>query len=124
MENEPCTAYELEPQPATTVPPIELSSPETEPAETPDISESSAPDSTADTADSDDSSETARREIDSMIKEMGPETLLRIIRKERNAACEQIKAELADRRGAYIPSGKSISRSCASIFDLASLARR
>lgn len=67
-------------------------------------------------------SDTARAEIDRLVGEMGAETLLDIIRDNRNAAIRQIISEVEASRDRTIPSGDSASMGCTSIFDLAALA--
>lgn len=56
-----------------------------------------------------------------LVTEMGAETLLEIIRDNRNAAIRQILSEVEARR-TPMQSGVSAARSCNSIFDLAALA--
>ena len=64
----------------------------------------------------------AEREIERMVGEMGAETLLEIIRDNRNAAIRQIISEVEESRPRGLPSGASVARNCSSIFDLAALA--
>ena len=63
-----------------------------------------------------------RKQIERMVEEMGAETLLEIIRDNRNAAIGQILKEVEATRRTDIPSGNSARRPCGSIFDLAALA--
>ena len=63
-----------------------------------------------------------RKEIERMVEEMGAETLLEIIRDNRNAAIRQIISEVEASRQRELPSGASVARECSSIFDLAALA--
>ena len=64
----------------------------------------------------------AMAEIERMVGEMGAETLLEIIRDNRNAAIRQIISEVEAARERDMPSGFSGSMGCSSIFDLAALA--
>ena len=57
-----------------------------------------------------------------MVEEMGAETILEIIRGNRNAAIRQIISEVEAARDTAMPSGSSGPLSCGSIFDLAALA--
>ena len=61
-------------------------------------------------------------EIERMVSEMGAETLLSIIKDNRNAAIRQIISEVEASRTESIPSGVSVAGKCSSIFDLAALA--
>lgn len=61
-------------------------------------------------------------EIGRMVEEMGADTLLDIIRDNRNAAIRQIIKEVEATRPPGIPSGSSPLKTCTSIFDLAALA--
>ncbi|MDE7347545.1 MAG: hypothetical protein K2N48_12510 [Muribaculaceae bacterium] len=87
------------------------------PSEEPDRSES--PDS-AEVPGSGGNS--AEAELQRMVGEMGAETLLEIIRDNRNAAIRQIISEVEASRRHDVPSGVSSSNACRSIFDLAALA--
>ncbi|MDE7095994.1 MAG: hypothetical protein K2O47_00700 [Muribaculaceae bacterium] len=64
----------------------------------------------------------AETEIDRMIDEVGAETLLEIIRDNRNAAIRQIISEVESSQQSVLRSGVSIAKECNSIFDLAALA--
>ena len=64
----------------------------------------------------------AMAEIERMVGEMGAETLLEIIRDNRNAAIRQIISEVEAARERDMPSGFSGSMGCSSIFDLAAMA--
>ena len=64
----------------------------------------------------------ATAEINRMLEELGAETLLEIIRDNRNAAIRQIISEVEASRDEALPSGDSSRLSCSSIFDLAALA--
>ena len=64
----------------------------------------------------------AGEEIGRMVEEMGAETLLEIIRGNRNAAIRQIISEVEASQVRPLPSGNSASIGCTSIFDLAALA--
>ena len=67
-------------------------------------------------------SDPARTEIDRMVSEMGAETLLQIIKGNRNAAIGQIIKEVEASQDRSLPSGASSAPSCTSIFDLAAMA--
>lgn len=135
MENEPCTLYDLEAQPEGSPRPVvpAASKAPSEPgtASTPPsaASREEAAKPSEPEADSEANPEAPQpedpslAEIKGMIAEMGAEKLLSIIRAERNAAIEQIKAELCDRSDIHMPSGTSVARPGHSIFDLASGAR-
>ncbi|MDE6742134.1 MAG: hypothetical protein K2J58_07370 [Muribaculaceae bacterium] len=69
-----------------------------------------------------DSGNPAMAEITRMVEEMGAETLLDIIRDNRNAAIRRIISEVEASGDRIMPSGASSSMGCASIFDLAALA--
>ncbi len=75
----------------------------------------------AENADNDDNSANAENRLKEMVAEMGAETVLEIIRDNRNAAIRQILAEVEAQR-APLQSGVSAARACTSIFDLAALA--
>ena len=64
----------------------------------------------------------AETELGEMISRLGADTLLQIIKDNRNAAIRQIIAEVESSRDSSIPSGTSSAPSCTSIFDLASMA--
>ena len=64
----------------------------------------------------------SERELRRMVEEMGADTVLEIIRNNRNAAIRQIISEVEASRDVSIPSGDSASVACRSIFDLAALA--
>lgn len=64
----------------------------------------------------------AETELREMLEEVGAETLLQIIKDNRNAAIRQIIKEVEESRDRTIPSGASAAHTCSSIFDLASLA--
>ncbi len=64
----------------------------------------------------------AETEIERMIDEVGAETLLEIIRDNRNAAIRQIISEVESSQQSVLRSGVSIAKECNSIFDLAALA--
>ncbi|MDE6341287.1 MAG: hypothetical protein K2K93_03125 [Muribaculaceae bacterium] len=115
MENEPCTLYELEPQPAEHPAPIVPTEKPGAPGENTTESDSEAP-SAPSPADS------ARAEIERMIGEMGAEKVIGIIRANRNEAIEQIKSELQAGSATQISSGRSVAKSFDSLFDLASQA--
>lgn len=57
-----------------------------------------------------------------MVEDMGAETLLEIIRDNRNAAIRQILSEVEAARTRSLPSGNSVVKGCSSIFDLAAMA--
>ena len=61
-------------------------------------------------------------EIERMVEEMGAETLLEIIRDNRNAAIRQIISEVEASQIRTPPSGNRCTAPCSSIFDLAALA--
>ena len=96
-----------------------------------DIAEDSESSKNSDDSDSPDASnptedtglsDSAKTEIDKMISEIGAETLLQIIKGNRNAAIEQIIKEVEAAHDSSLPSGASSAPSCTSIFDLAALA--
>lgn len=64
----------------------------------------------------------AEAEIERMVKEMGADALLGIIRDNRNIAIEQIISEMQSAAKPPLPSGVSAVDPCSSIFDLAALA--
>ncbi|MDE7419439.1 MAG: hypothetical protein K2N35_04450 [Muribaculaceae bacterium] len=64
----------------------------------------------------------AEAEIQKMLADVGAETLLQIIKDNRNAAIRQIISEVEASRDRSIPSGASSASPCKSIFDLAALA--
>ncbi len=68
------------------------------------------------------SKEPAMAEIERMVEDMGAETLLSIIKDNRNAAIRQIISEVEASRDRSLPSGSSTRKECSSIFDLAALA--
>lgn len=82
---------------------------ETTPIESPDVKEAAKPTS-------------AEAELQKMLDEVGVDTLLQIIKGNRNAAIRQIITEVESSRDCSLPSGTSSSPSCTSIFDLAALA--
>lgn len=64
----------------------------------------------------------AENEIAGMVKEMGAERVLDLIRGNRNSAIEQILAELESSADRTLQSGVSVGCPCNSIFDLAAQA--
>lgn len=76
----------------------------------------------ADNIATDDDAQSAGRELEKMIEEMGAETLLAIIKDNRNAAIQQIISEVESAHNRSMPSGSSVAGTCNSIFDLAALA--
>ncbi|MDE6017189.1 MAG: hypothetical protein K2G85_00065 [Muribaculaceae bacterium] len=65
----------------------------------------------------------AETELQKMLEEMGAETLLEIIKDNRNVAIRQIISEVeSQQRNSYLRSGVSAPSECQSIFDLAALA--
>ena len=64
----------------------------------------------------------AETELGDMISKLGADTLLQIIKGNRNAAIRQIITEVESSRDNHIPSGTSSAPSCMSIFDLAAMA--
>ncbi len=84
--------------------------------------ESESPDESESTEEADGAEDQAANEIKRMIDEMGAERLLDIIRDNRNAAIRQIISEVETSRERDMPSGKSTSMTCRSIFDLAAMA--
>ncbi|MDE5997621.1 MAG: hypothetical protein K2G77_05350 [Muribaculaceae bacterium] len=64
----------------------------------------------------------AESEIEKMMREVGADTLLQIIKDNRNAAIRQIISEVEASRDSSLPSGSKATSSCTSIFDLAALA--
>ncbi len=115
MENEPCTLYELEPQPEEHPAPVV-------PPEQPGTSGKHTAESDSEATAAPSPADTARAEIERMISEMGAEKLIGIIRANRNEAIEQIKSELHARSAMPISSGRSVAKSFGSLFDLASQA--
>lgn len=105
-----------------------------DPSDIPDISENSDSSDSSDISDHSDSSDSSdysdhsdisdphEEEIKRMVKEMGAETLLSIIKDNRNAAIRQIISEVEASRKRDMPTGASASATCSSIFDLAALA--
>ncbi len=84
--------------------------------ELPESSESSESSDNAENADP------AENQLKKMIAEVGAETLLDIIRDNRNAAIRQIISEVEASQDRTVPSGLSGAHRCNSIFDLAALA--
>ena len=76
----------------------------------------------ADNADNSDNADNADTRLRQMIDEVGAETLLEIIRDNRNAAIRQIISEVEASQDRVLQSGVSAARKCNSIFDLAALA--
>lgn len=64
----------------------------------------------------------AETELQKMLDEMGAETLVEIIKDNRNAAIKQIISEVQSAQPRSLRSGTSITSSCQSIFDLAAMA--
>lgn len=64
----------------------------------------------------------AEAQIQKMLDEVGADTLLQIIKDNRNAAIRQIISEVEASRDRSLPSGATAAPSCTSIFDLAALA--
>ncbi len=92
-----------------------------------DDSESSDNSDDSDRADNPDDSDSkisssAQKEIKRMIDEMGADTLLEIIKDNRNAAIRQIIKEVEASQVRCLPSGDSAAKSYDSIFDLAAQA--
>ena len=76
----------------------------------------------SDNSDNSDHSDNADKKLQQMIDEVGAETLLEIIRDNRNAAIRQIISEVEASQERVLQSGVSAARKCNSIFDLAALA--
>ena len=76
----------------------------------------------AENADNDENADNADTRLQRMIEEVGAETLLEIIRDNRNAAIRQIISEVEASQNRVLQSGVSAARACNSIFDLAALA--
>ena len=89
-----------------------------------DISEKSDGSELSDNSDRSDSSGLSESELElrRMVEEMGAETILEIIRDNRNAAIRQIISEVEASREKTFPSGGAVHLSCSSIFDLAAQA--
>ena len=83
--------------------------------------DSDSPDASTPT-ESADLPDPAKTEIDKMISEIGADTLLQIIKGNRNAAIEQIIKEVEAAHDRSLPSGASSAPTCTSIFDLAAMA--
>ncbi|MDE6521417.1 MAG: hypothetical protein K2L17_01245 [Muribaculaceae bacterium] len=83
--------------------------------------DSESPDTSTPT-ESADLPDPAKTEIDKMISEIGADTLLQIIKGNRNAAIEQIIKEVEASHDRSLPSGASSAPTCTSIFDLAAMA--
>ena len=84
-----------------------------------DESENSDNSDHSENADDADNADTRLRR---MIEEVGAETLLEIIKDNRNAAIRQIISEVEASQNRVLQSGVSAARACNSIFDLAALA--
>ena len=109
--------YDLEAPVSETAPvPMET----TEPAEVPEPSEAAKVSEEPEEAPTD--SDPHEAELQRLVSEMGAETVLEIIRDNRNAAIRQIISEVEAARPRGLPSGTKISSGCGSIFDLAALA--
>lgn len=89
-----------------------------------DNSDSSDSSDNSDNSEAEDGAEAseADQEIRRMVAEMGAETLLEIIRDNRNAACRQILEEVRLQSRPEIPSGVAATARPSSIFDLAAMA--
>ncbi len=92
-----------------------------DPSEDSDTPEKEDPDQPTEAKESKNLSQ-AESEIEKMIREVGADTLLQIIKDNRNAAIRQIISEVEASRDHPIPSGSRAPSSCTSIFDLAALA--
>ena len=95
---------------------------ETSVAATPPVENDDNPDCPDTSGSSEKEKSPAENEIDRMIDEVGAETLLEIIRDNRNAAIRQIISEVESSQQSVLRSGVSIAKECNSIFDLAALA--
>ncbi len=73
-------------------------------------------------SESSENADPAENQLKKMIAEVGAETLLDIIRDNRNAAIRQIISEVEASQDRTVPSGLSGAHRCNSIFDLAALA--
>lgn len=76
----------------------------------------------SDHSDNSDNSDNPDTRLRQMIEVMGAETLLEIIRDNRNAAIRQIISEMEASQDRALQSGASAAVACNSIFDLAALA--
>ncbi len=98
-----------------------------EPSEEDTIYDISDNNDTSDNANTDgvennDNATDADKELQRMVAEMGAETLLGIIKDNRNAAIRQIISEVEAAQSNIVNSGASTAPTCASIFDLAAMA--
>ncbi len=110
--------YEISETPESAMDTDSLETPES--AESP--AENESPDADESGCDSVEDENSPRKQLERMADEMGAETLLEIIRDNRNAAIRQIIREVEASQEAVLVSGVSCSGSCSSIFDLAALA--
>jgi len=117
MEKENYTAYDLEPEEKNpSVRKVESPSPK---------KENSTPKDISDTSDSSDISDTpgeAETELQRLIKKLGAEKIVELIRGNRNAAIKQILDEMQQQSDTPLQSGISAGHYSRSIFDLASQA--
>ncbi|MDE6696552.1 MAG: hypothetical protein K2K25_06700 [Muribaculaceae bacterium] len=73
-------------------------------------------------ASEEDEKSPAEAELQKMLEEMGAETLVEIIKDNRNAAIKQIISEVQSSQPRALGSGTSVTSTCQSIFDLAAMA--
>lgn len=112
MEEEKYTIYDLEQQVSESAESSEVRDQSSENSEVSDqSSEDLSPELNA-----------AESEIQRMVKEIGADKVLEIIKDNRNSAIRQIISEISSSKERILPSGDSACRTCNSIFDLAALA--
>lgn len=114
MEKENYTAYDLEPEEKNpSVRKVESPSPK---------KENSTPKDISDTSDISDTPGEAEIELQRLIKKLGAEKIVELIRGNRNAAIKQILDEMQQQSDTPLQSGISAGHYSRSIFDLASQA--
>ncbi len=94
---------------------------QSEESDQPDQSDNSDNPDNSDNSEAEEKSP-AEAELQKMLDEVGADTLLEIIRDNRNAAIKQIISEMQAAQPKTLRSGTSVSSPCNSIFDLAAMA--
>lgn len=94
---------------------------QSDPLEESDQSDQSDQSASSDTSESKEKSP-AEAELQKLLDNMGAETLVEIIKDNRNAAIRQIISEMQAAQPKTLRSGVSVNAPCNSIFDLAAMA--
>lgn len=118
MEEEKYTVYDLE-QPVSEN--TEVRDQSLESLESSEVGGQSSEESDS-SEDSTSELNAAESEIQRMVKEIGADKVLEVIKDNRNSAIRQIISEISSSKERILPSGDSTCRTCNSIFDLAALA--